>query len=94
MAHLKSLSRLTLPLALICIGASLKLNSLMHGMRYWIIAVIVKLIILPAMLYFGGLLAGIESDIAAVLIVTAACPTAVASFIMAEKFWSRFQVLQ
>ena len=80
------LAQLTLPLALISVGASLRLDSLVHGMHYWITAVLVKLIILPAMIYFSGSMMGIEPDMTAVLVITAACPTAVASFVMAESF--------
>jgi malonate transporter len=81
---LEYLSRLTLPLALIGIGASLDFSSLMHRSGLWALAAVVKLLLIPAAVLGGGLLIGIDAAALRVLVITAACPTAVASFPMAR----------
>lgn len=81
---LEYLSRLTLPLALIGIGASLDFSSLMHRSGLWTLATLVKLIAVPGLVLAGGALMQIEAEALRVLVITAACPTAVASFPMAR----------
>ncbi len=78
------LSRLTLPLALISIGASLSVKGLVHRRGLWALASAVKLVVIPALVYAGGLLTGIDGDLLRVLVLTSGCPTAVASFVMAR----------
>jgi predicted permease len=81
---LEYVSRLTLPLALIGIGASLDFSSLMHRSGLWTLASVVKLAAVPGLVLAGGLLLGIDQEALRVLVLTAACPTAVASFPMAR----------
>ncbi|MFP4377527.1 MAG: AEC family transporter [Spirochaetales bacterium] len=81
---LEYVSRLTLPLALIGIGASLDFSSMMHRRGLWTFATLVKLVAVPGLVLVGGLVIHMEAEALRVLVVTAACPTAVASFPMAR----------
>lgn len=79
-------SRLTLPLALISIGGSLRLSSLMEGKLYWGAASFLKLIILPLLIYAVSSFLGLSEEMRAVLVIEASSPVAVVSFVMAEGF--------
>ncbi|MDX9956900.1 MAG: AEC family transporter [Spirochaetia bacterium] len=76
--------RLTLPLALIGIGGSLNMKSLMGRKLLWSGASAIKLLVLPAFVWLLARAFSITGDILVTLVVFAACPTAVTSFVMAE----------
>ncbi|OHD78696.1 MAG: hypothetical protein A3J97_05825 [Spirochaetes bacterium RIFOXYC1_FULL_54_7] len=78
------ISRLTLPLALIGIGGSLKLKSLMSRKLLWSGASVIKLLVLPALVWLAALAFSITGDTLVAMVIFAACPTAVTSFVMAE----------
>lgn len=78
------ISRLTLPLALISIGGSLNMKHLMSRKLLWTGASIIKLLLLPAMVWLLARAFSISSDILVTLVIFAACPTAVTTFVMAE----------
>jgi predicted permease len=77
-------SRLTLPLALIGIGGSLNMKSLMGRKLLWSGASVIKLMVLPALVWLLAGLFSITGDTLITLVVFGACPTAVTSFVMAE----------
>lgn len=77
-------SRLTLPLALIGIGGSLNMKSLMGRKLLWTGASVIKLLILPAFVWLLASAFSITGNILVTLVVFASCPTAVTSFVMAE----------
>ena len=81
---LEYLSRLTMPLALMSIGGSLTLSGLVKRKLLWMSASVSKLILLPLVVWAGTLLLGISGPAQAALVLASACPTAVASFAMAE----------
>lgn len=78
------ISRLTLPLALIGIGGSLNLRGLMGRKLLWTSASAVKLLVLPALVWALTLLFPVSRDILNTLVIFAACPTAVTSYVMAK----------
>lgn len=79
------ISGLTLPLALLCIGATLEFSSLRsHGTSIGL-ASFFKLIVSPALLVGLGLWFGLEPNQLGVLYFMAASPTATASYIMARQ---------
>ena len=78
------ISRLTLPLALIGIGGSLNLKGLMARKLLWTGASAIKLLVLPALVWLLARIFSIPDDIRVTLVIFAACPTAVTSFVMAE----------
>lgn len=79
------LAQMTLPLALLCIGATLDFNSLKTNGKSISLAVFFKLLISPALLVSFGLIAGLEQKALGVLFFMSASPTATASYIMARQ---------
>ncbi|OQX82623.1 transporter [candidate division KSB1 bacterium 4484_87] len=78
------LAAMTLPLALIGIGGSLHFYSLREYSALTFIAAAIKIIILPLSLILITIFLGIRGEMAGVLFVMFASPTAIASFIMAR----------
>ncbi|GAA0695076.1 AEC family transporter [Marinobacterium maritimum] len=85
-------ANLTLPLALLTIGASLNLKSLhdTSAQAFW--ATALKLVILPVILTFGAWLYGFDGEDLAILMVLFGCPTAAASFVMARAMGGNAQL--
>jgi len=79
------LAQMALPLALLCIGASLDFSSLKSHGRSISLAVFFKLIVSPALLVGIGLTVGLDNQAVGVLFFMAASPTATASYIMARQ---------
>ncbi|ETX09909.1 transporter [Marinomonas ushuaiensis DSM 15871] len=75
-------AQMTLPLALLCAGASLSFRSLKTEMLGAIIASVGKLIFIPIILTFGGYLFGYRGMELGVLFLMSSAPTASASYIM------------
>jgi len=82
---LQSLGAAAVPIALLCIGGSLVIVP-MRGRRTWIVAAaLLKVAVLPAIVYGLGRMAGLDSPALGIALVFAACPTAAASFVMARQ---------
>lgn len=75
---------LTLPLALICIGATLSLGSVMESGRLATGASLMKMITLPLLATLAAWLAGFDGRELGVLFLFFASPTAAASFVMVK----------
>ena len=75
-------AQMTLPLALLCAGASLSFSSLKNGMIGALIASVGKLVFIPFVLTFGGFLLGYRGMELGVLFLMSSAPTASASYIM------------
>ena len=78
------LAELALPLALIGIGGSLNLENLKRASTLAFTSSIIKIIILPAVLTLIALLSGYRNDDLGIMFIAFACPTAIASFVMAD----------
>lgn len=78
------LSALTLPLALIGIGGFLSFNDIAKGFSLTMISTTLKLIIFPSATTFVAYLLGFSGMDLGIIFILFACPTAIASFIMAE----------
>lgn len=81
----KYLASMALPIALLCIGASLDLKSLRTHGRAITLATFFKLIVSPILLVGLGLAAGVKDEHLGILFFLAASPTATASYIMARQ---------
>ncbi|MGJ8523908.1 hypothetical protein R84981_002621 [Carnimonas sp. R-84981] len=79
-----TLGDLTLPLALLCIGGSLSLAELRNSGRETIEATLLKIVILPLLLTFGGWLYGFRHAELGMLFLYFAAPSATAGFVMAK----------
>jgi len=78
------IAQLTLPLALIGVGASLNTNLKGSFNRLVIEISLLKLLLLPALITAGAYLLGLRSQELSILTIMFASPTAAASFVMAK----------
>jgi predicted permease len=82
---LQSLGAAAVPIALLCIGGSLVMVP-MRGKHAWIIiAALLKVAVLPVIVFFLGRLAAFDPATQRIALVFSACPTAAASFVMARQ---------
>lgn len=77
-------AQMTLPLALLCIGASMDLKALKHSGISTIVASIIKLVISPLIMIVIAIWLGVRGMELGILFFLAASPTAVASFIQVK----------
>ena len=75
---------LTLPLALICVGATLSVSALRNDSTTAVSASLMKMAILPALATAGAWLVGFSGRELGVLFLFFASPTAAASFVMVK----------
>ncbi|GAB3477842.1 AEC family transporter [Marinomonas epiphytica] len=75
-------AQMTLPLALICAGASLKFSELRKGLSDAALASVAKLILLPFLITFGGYLLGYRDMTLGVLFLMSSAPSASAGYVM------------
>ncbi|TDO08695.1 MULTISPECIES: AEC family transporter [Halomonas] len=75
---------LTLPLALICIGATLSFSEIRHSGRLALSASLMKMVTLPMLATGAAWLAGFEGPALGVMFLFFASPTAAAAFVMAK----------
>jgi len=79
------LTKMALPVALICIGASLKFNGFKTHTQSILLASFFKLIISPLLLVGLGIYFGLRDERLTVLFFMAASPTATASYVLARQ---------
>ncbi|WP_207061441.1 AEC family transporter [Motiliproteus sp. SC1-56] len=75
-------AQMTLPLALLCTGASLNFGALRHNLGNALLASGFKLLLLPVTLTLAGILVGLRGLELGVLLLMACAPTAAASYVM------------
>ena len=75
---------LTLPLALICIGATLSRAEFAHSSKISLIAVLAKLIVVPVMIVYAAYLCGFAKIDLGILFLMTASPTAAVSYVMVQ----------
>lgn len=76
------LADLTLPLALLCTGASLDFRSLRESAGNTLLAVGAKLVVLPLLFTLGAIALGFRGTELGVLMLLSSAPTAAASYVM------------
>lgn len=81
---LQGLADLTLPVALICVGASLQFQSLRNNRYLVMVASSFKLIVIPMLAVGIAYLLGFRAEALGILFLMMASPTAAASFVMAR----------
>ena len=82
------LAALALPLALLGIGGFLDFTEVKRGFTLTVYSTLLKLIIFPVIMTYGAYLFGFRGYDLGILFILFACPTAIASFIMAEAMGS------
>lgn len=75
-------AQMTLPLALLCAGASMNLKSLRHESRNALLASSGKLLLVPLALTGGGYGIGLRDMDLGILFLMSSAPTAAASYVM------------
>ncbi|MDP2365799.1 MAG: AEC family transporter, partial [Ignavibacteria bacterium] len=78
------LSELALPLALIGIGGSLNMENLKRASTLAFSSSIIKIIVLPIILTVVAIFLGYRNNDLGIMFIVFACPTAIASFVMAD----------
>ena len=86
------LAQLTLPLALICIGATLSLASLRESGKVALGASVMKMVWLPLLGTLGAFFCGFREAELGILFLFFASPTAAASFVMAKAAGANHQL--
>ena len=82
------LADLALPLALLGIGGFMDFTELKKGFTLSLYSSVLKLIVFPVLMIYGAYLFGFRGYDLGILFILFACPTAIASFIMAEAMGS------
>ena len=77
-------ANMTLPLALLCTGASLDLKQLRQNSAHANYSACGRLIIAPALITFAGYLVGFRDIELGIIFLMSAAPTAAASYVMAR----------
>jgi hypothetical protein len=75
-------AQMTLPLALLCTGASLNFASLRADTRSTAIAACAKLVAVPLLFVLGGIALGFRGMALGILLLMASAPSAAASYVM------------
>ena len=78
------LASLTLPLALLGIGASLNFSQMKKASRLAFTSASIKIVIVPLVLTYVAWLFGFRGETLGIIFIFFACPTAIVSFIMAK----------
>jgi predicted permease len=79
---------LSIPLALIGIGGFLNFKEAKTGLKISLISTFIKLFITPFVLTYAAFLFGFRGSDLGIIFILFGCPTAIASFIMAEAMGS------
>jgi len=85
-------AQMSLPLALICIGATLTLDSLRQGSGVAISSSLMKVLWLPVLATLGAGLCGFRGADLGILFLYFVSPTAAASFVMAKAVGGNYQL--
>ena len=78
------LSDLALPLALIGIGGSLNIENLKRASNLAFTSSLIKIVAIPIILTLAAYFLGYEKVDLGIMFIVFACPTAIASFVMAD----------
>jgi len=76
---------LATPLALICLGANFKPESMKGRVGIAVLASLVKTVVLPVLMVILAALCGLRNESLGVVLILFGAPTAVSSYIMAKK---------
>lgn len=85
------LARMTLPLALLCAGASIRLQDF-QGSKSLYAAVTAKLVVVPLLITLGGGLVGLRGESLGILYLMSSAPTAAASYPMTRAMGGNYHL--
>ncbi len=81
---LSYVAQMTLPVALLCIGATLDYSRMKHTFITALGASVTKIIVLPVLAVIISVQMGLRGETLGAVFLVFACPTAISSFIMAK----------
>ncbi|BES73739.1 AEC family transporter [Marinobacter nanhaiticus D15-8W] len=84
--------QMTLPLALLCVGATLSLSALRLGSSSAIVATVIKLVLLPLFFTLSAIPLGFDALQLGTLFAMFASPTATVSYVMARSMGGNHQL--
>jgi hypothetical protein len=79
------IGQMALPLGLLCVGAGLSLSALRSAQSAMWVSSMIKLVLSPVIVYLFSRWMGIAPELAAILLVFSAVPTAPSSYILARQ---------
>lgn len=83
-------SQLTLPLALLCTGASLRFSNFSNEAKATVVSILAKCLLYPALLVSLALYFNISGMALGVVFLMSVCPTAAASYVMVRKIGGNY----
>jgi len=83
----------TLPIVLLCIGASIQFAGLKQTLKPLLVSSIAKFIIFPGVVFTIVLLAEVPPEIAIILIIYASTPTAASGFALARQMGGDYKLM-
>ncbi len=86
------LSGAAVPISLLCIGGFLALHPISGRAGAVLVAATLKVGVLPALVFVGATLAGLDSAEMKIALIFSACPTAAASYTMAARMGGDQQI--
>jgi predicted permease len=82
------LGQMTLPLALLAVGATLSFSNIRDNLRNSVVSSVFKTVLMPAFITLAAVLLGVRGDSLVVLFILTGTPAAVTSFIVATAMKS------
>ncbi len=79
------LGKASLPMLLLCVGASIRSAGFKAHKMALLLAVLSKLLILPSVMMITGVFVNLEKEVLLVLVVLATAPTAASSYTLADQ---------
>ena len=86
------LSNMTMPVSLICVGATFSFSSLAKRMNLAISATLLKTVAVPLVAVTAAVLLGFRGSQLGVILILFGAPTAVASYVMAKNMKSDYEL--
>jgi predicted permease len=85
-------AQMTLPLALLCVGASLRFSSFRSDAKAAILSIIIKCIVYPSIIILTAIYFNIKGTTLGVMYLMSIAPTAAASYVMVRKIGGNHQL--
>ena len=82
---ISDISKIAAPLSIIVLGGSFEFNRVFGNKRALIAGVLARLIVVPSFLLSAAIIAGFRGMVLMVLVTVFATPTAISSYVMAQK---------
>ena len=89
---LSNIKSVATPFAFVILGGDLKFGSMLRNVRFSLISVIGKIVLIPAVMLFVSSLLGFNELEMAILLAVFATPNAVSSYAMARNYEADYEL--